>query len=120
MPGENENREEGKKGEQNNPEKVEGIPPGFRIIGDAEILPAGYTIKIDMTTGSKITNAPAPAPPVPSKPFPEPKVLQAVVDPKEKPKEGPTPFSFTNPKAIQSDMTQPTKGDEQTEHATED
>lgn len=45
------------------------------------------------------------------KPFPEPKVLEAIVDPAEKPKEGATPFSFTNPKALHADMAQPAKGD---------
>ena len=51
-------------------------------------------------------------PPAPPKPkFPEPEVLDAVVNPDEKPKQGPTPFSFTNPKAVHQDMAQPTKGD---------
>lgn len=58
------------------------------------------------------TPAPNPVIPPPTpKPFPPPKVLNAVVDPKEKPKEGPTPFSFTNPAALHSDMAKPAKGD---------
>lgn len=48
---------------------------------------------------------------VPKAPFPEPEVLQAVINSNEKPKEGPTPFKFTTTKKVQDDMTVPTKGD---------
>lgn len=110
MPGENANKEETESKRENNLEKTQGIPSGFRLVNESEVLPEGFTTEIDITTGKKITNAPI-APIAPPKPFPEPQILEAVVNPNEKPKEGPTPFSFTNPKAIQSDMTQPTKGD---------
>lgn len=57
-------------------------------------------------------NPPSPPPPAaPKAPFPEPEVLQALINPNDKPKEGPTPFKFTTPKKVQDDMTQPTKGD---------
>lgn len=45
------------------------------------------------------------------KKFPEPEILEAIVDPKEKPKEGPVPFSFTSPQQIHKSQAQPTKGD---------
>jgi len=45
------------------------------------------------------------------KAFAEPKVLNAVVDPKEKPKEAPVAFSFSSPQAIQAKQAEPTKGD---------
>lgn len=41
----------------------------------------------------------------------EPEVVQAVVNPKTPQKEGPTPFSFTNPKAMHQQMAEKTKGD---------
>lgn len=57
-------------------------------------------------------NTPAQPPPAAAKPpFPEPEVLQAVINPNEKPKEGPTPFKFTTPKKVQDAMAHPTKGD---------
>lgn len=46
-----------------------------------------------------------------AKAFPEPKVIQAVVDPKQKIKDGPVAFSFTKPTAIQDQYSQPSKGD---------
>ena len=54
------------------------------------------------------SNPPSPPPPPP---FAEPKVLEGVIDPKQTSKEGATPFSFTNPNALHSDMAQPAKGD---------
>lgn len=56
------------------------------------------------------TTAQQPASPAKPK-FPEPEVLQAVVDPTERPKQGPTPFSFTTPQAVHQNQAQPTKGD---------
>lgn len=43
--------------------------------------------------------------------FPEPKIIEAVIDPNIKPKETASSFSFTNPKVIQKAQVQPTKGD---------
>lgn len=54
-------------------------------------------------------------PPVPPSPpvqkFPEPVVLDAVVNPEEKPKTGSTPFSFSTPKKVHEAQAIPTKGD---------
>lgn len=47
----------------------------------------------------------------PAQKFPEPKILEAVVDPNIKPKETPSSFSFTNPQVIQKAQAQPSKGD---------
>ncbi len=47
----------------------------------------------------------------PAKAFDEPKVIEAVVDPKQKAKDGPVAFSFTKPKAIQQQYADPSKGD---------
>lgn len=62
-------------------------------------------------TGATGSNPGPVGSPPSSKPFPEPKVLEAVVDPKAKPKEGPVAFSFTNPQAMHQKQAEPTKGD---------
>lgn len=51
------------------------------------------------------------SPPVAPQPFNEPKVLEAVVEPKQKPQEGPVQFSFSTPQAIHEKQAQPAKGD---------
>lgn len=56
-------------------------------------------------------NDPAPPHAAPEKPFPEPVVLEAVVNSAEKPKEGPTTFSFTAPRQVHKEQAHPTKGD---------
>lgn len=85
MPEENENKEEQKQQGENKEEK-----------------------KDEQTTPPASNPAP---PPIPPKPFPEPKVLEAIVDPKQKAKEGPVAFSFTTPQAIQQKQAEPSKGD---------
>lgn len=47
----------------------------------------------------------------PAKPFEEPKVIEAQINPKQKAEEGKTPFSFTNPKAVHEQYSAPSKGD---------
>lgn len=66
------------------------------------------------TTQPSSTDTPAnptPSSVEPAKPFPPPKVLEAIVDPKIKQKEGSVPFSFTTPQAIHAKQAEPTKGD---------
>lgn len=78
---------------------------------------AGEELNTGLGNNDKPQSDPKPVEPtqptVPSntKPFPEPKVLEAHVDPKEKPKEGPVAFSFTNPQAVHQKQAQPAKGD---------
>lgn len=65
-------------------------------------------------TGTNTGTGPSAAgtdPIIPVKKFKEPVVLEAVVDPNIKPKEGPVKFSFTTPKEIHAAQAQPTKGD---------
>ena len=87
MPDPNENKEEPKKeGENSEPKKEEINTP--------------------------VPPAPAPVPPQqPPVKFPEPKVLEAVIDEKQPPKKGPVPFSFTTPEAIHQKQAEPTKGE---------
>lgn len=67
---------------------------------------------LSKTDTTRTEQAPAQAPGFSSAPsFKEPAVLDAIVNPKTPQKEGPTPFSFTDPKAMQEEMVQPTKGD---------
>lgn len=41
--------------------KVQDIQDGFRPVGKDEIIPAGYTTKMNVTTGEQMTNAPLKA-----------------------------------------------------------
>lgn len=78
-------------GENNNeqPQKPDQVPPA---------KPEGET----------------PAYAEPEKPaFGEPKVLTASIDPKQKPEQPKTAFSFTNPSTIHQHSAQPTKGEAQ-------
>lgn len=56
------------------------------------------------------TGASQPSNP-PGQPFPPPKVMEAIIDPKLKPKETGVPFSFNSPQAMHAKAAQPTKGD---------
>lgn len=85
MPDENENKEEQKQPGENKEEKKE-----------------------EQTT-PPVSNPPLPE--VPPIPFPEPKILTATVDPKQKPEQPKTGFSFTSPPAMHQQNAQPTKGD---------
>lgn len=108
------------------------IPEGYRVVQEGEAIPAGYTTRVHLQSGKKITNAPppssSPAPPAPpvqpvSPPTPaptvfppltnspEPKVLEKMVDPKEKPQEKPTTFSFLDNSRIEKEIAKPTNGD---------
>lgn len=53
---------------------------------------------------------PTPTPP-PAQKFPEPEILDAVVNSDEKPNPGPTGFRFSTPKRVHDEMAKPTKGD---------
>lgn len=101
------------------------IPEGYRVVQEGEAIPAGYTTRVHLQSGKKITNAPPPSstttPPVqpapvqPPPPFtnsPEPKVLEKMVDVKEKPQEKPTTFSFLDNQRIEKEIAKPTNGDE--------
>lgn len=57
------------------------------------------------------SSAPAASPAATNKPFPDPPVLNAVIDPKIKAKEGPVAFSFTKPQQVHQIYSQPSKGD---------
>lgn len=57
-------------------------------------------------TGSSLGNGQASAPA-----FKEPQVIEAKIDPKQKPAEGATPFSFTKPSAVHQKYAVPSKGD---------
>lgn len=103
----NNNNEEVKlKGENQEPK----LPEGFRWVDPDEVLPPGYETRVDLTAEKTMTNAPKKGT-EPAQKFPEPKVFEAIIDPNQKPKEAPTPFSFTNPTVIKQAQAQPTKGD---------
>lgn len=95
------------------------MPAGYRFVKDDEVIPPGYTTRVNNEAGTKITNAPppssSPAPTIPQKPAtpaPEPKVLEKIVDVNEKPKEKPTSFSFMDNNQIEKDIVKPTPGDQ--------
>lgn len=103
--------------EKNNEVK---LPEGFRLVEDGETLPPGYETRVDLTLEKTITNAPKKeVAAMPAEKFPEPKVLEAVIDPNQKSKEVPTPFSFTSPRVIQQAQLQPTQGDVAKQEPTE-
>lgn len=87
------------------------LPEGFRVVEEGEVIPPGYETRMDLTLERTITNAPkSQAPP---QKFPEPRIVEAIIDPNTKPQEKPQAFSFTSPQIIQKNLAQPTKGDVQ-------
>lgn len=63
-------------------------------------------------TGSSQGTSQGSAPAVGGAPaFNEPQVIEAKIDPKQKPAEGPVPFSFTKPAAVHQKYAVPSKGD---------
>lgn len=86
------------------------LPDGFRVLEEGEVLQPGYETRVDLTLEKTITNAPKKDA-APAQKFPDPKVIEVIIDPAQKQKEVPTPFSFTNPKVVQQAQSQPTKGD---------
>lgn len=104
---ENNNNEEQKPPLENTEGK---LSEGFRLVEEGEVIPGGqYETRMDLTLQKSITNAPKKEKP----PFPEPKVLEAKVDPKQQPEQPKTKFSFSNPSTIHQQNAQQTKGDAQ-------
>lgn len=107
MSEDNKNSEVKPEGEDKEPK----LPEGFRWVEEGEVLPPGYETRVNLEAEKTMTNAPKPGTAAPAQKFVEPKVLEVVIDPNQKQKETPTPFSFTSPQVIKQAQAQPTKGD---------
>lgn len=81
------------------------VPNASFEMADGSMLKTDADSLISEVTASIAINTP------PAASFAEPKVLKAVIDPKQKPAEGPVPFSFSRPQTMHKEMAEPTKGD---------
>lgn len=105
-------------GQNDNPDK--GDSTGGKTGGDSSASSGPNTGATGSSQGTSQGSAPAGASAAPAASFPEPKVIQAVVDPKQKQKDGPVAFSFTKPQAIQQQYAAPSKGDAEKDQAAAD
>ena len=86
------------------------IPAATYELVDGRIV---YTDRESRISSIEAPPSPPPSPADPTTPAPEPKVLKAIIDPKQKPDEGPVPFNFSNPQTMHKEMGERTKGDAQ-------